>query len=144
MRCCRCKNKVNSVYSFNYNICIKFLCIFIRCLWNLSYLQLFNKRNRITITHLMSLSIYYLADYNTYKFKWETWRFAWFLYILYRFVYTSSKSIFQSYLTLDKKVSTTTGSKTEQKERLLPSVLFVDAHSFWFNHERYTTNFLSI
>ena len=26
------KNKVNSVYSFNYNICIKFLCIFIRCL----------------------------------------------------------------------------------------------------------------
>ena len=44
MRCCRCKNKVNSVYSFNYNICIKFLCIFIRCLWNLSYLQLFNKK----------------------------------------------------------------------------------------------------
>ena len=57
-------------------------------------------------------------------------------FCIFRIVYTSSKSIFQSYLTLDKKVSTTTGSKTKQKERLLPSVLFVDAYSFRCNHER--------
>ena len=139
MRCCRCKKikwilstaliiiYVSNFYAYLYGAC-----------------EIYRIYNCL-IKEIVSRShTWWVCQFISVVKGVRVWRFTWFLYILYRFVYTSSKSIFQSYLTLDKKVSTTTGSKTEQKERLLPSVHFVDAHSFWFNHERYTTNFLSI